>query len=168
MLNCQVSRFPTSAITFIQNSSLKKICTIIQLHYKIDSFILGDLTEDPQHPKSLWPSVSRCPECRPNPWTVLSNQRNMMITFEGQLWNIEATANYLMKVYGNDNIVRNSIHGLNDERIPLPEKLRSSEGRKANFTTIEYSALTTSSTMAVPVLADRIDRGEHVITLITI
>ena len=147
---------------------LKKICTVLQFDNNNDHFTLGDLTEDPQHPKSSWPSVSKCPECRPNPWTVLLNQRNMMITIEGQMWNIEATANYMMKVYGNDNIVRSSIDGLNDERIPLPEKLRSSEGRQANFTTIEYPPLTSSSTMEAPVLADRIDRGEHVITLITI
>ena len=68
-------------------------------------FASGDLTEDPNHPKSIWPSDILCPECRPHPWNVLSSQRNMMKTIDGILWNYEATSNYLMKLYANDKIV---------------------------------------------------------------
>ena len=66
---------------------------------------LGDITEDPSHPKSLWPSDISCPECRPHPWNIVSSQLNMMQTVDGVLWNLEATSNYLMNLYANDKIV---------------------------------------------------------------
>ena len=66
------------------------------------------MTEDPSHPKSLWPSDISCPECRPHPWNIISSQRNMMQTIDGVLWNNEATSNYLMNLYANDKIVGNT------------------------------------------------------------
>ena len=52
----------------------------------------------------------------------------MIITLEGQLWNIEATADYLTKVYSNNNIVKNKMPEINqgNERLTIDEQHRSS------------------------------------------
>ena len=51
----------------------------------------------------------------------MSSQRNMMVTIEGKLWNKVATANYLLNVYSNGNIVNNipqrSIYGIENFNV---------------------------------------------------
>ena len=70
-------------------------------------YISGDITEDPEHPKIVWPSDATCPLCRPHPWNPIVNQRNVMINVEGQIWNIAAVADYLISVYSNEHIIKN-------------------------------------------------------------
>ena len=70
-------------------------------------YISGDITEDPEHPKIVWPSDTTCPLCRPHPWNPIVNQRNVMINVEGQIWNIAAVADYLISVYSNEHIIKN-------------------------------------------------------------
>ena len=96
------------------------------INFKLfDSFLVfffqfpGDITEDPSHPKSLWPSDISCPECRPHPWNIVSSQLNMMQTVDGVLWNLEATSNYLMNLYANDKIVGNTMTRQNEQNVDI-------------------------------------------------
>ena len=68
-------------------------------------FIPGDSTEDPEHPKIIWPSSGDCPKCR-------SDRRDLytldpQIAFvENQLWNLTALVNHHVKVYGREQLVQ--------------------------------------------------------------
>lgn len=57
-------------------------------HNEVNLRLAGDVTEDPEHPKIQFPSVSRCPECR----------------LARGAWNLPAVYQYLQNVYGSDNI----------------------------------------------------------------
>jgi len=90
-----------------------------RIHNMANVKLAGDITEDPSHPKSLWPSDISCPECRPHPWNIVSSQLNMMQTVDGVLWNYEATSNYLMNLYANDKIVGNTMTGQNSQNVDM-------------------------------------------------
>lgn len=57
-------------------------------HNEVNLRLAGDITEDPEHPKIQYPSVTRCPECR----------------LARGAWNLPAVYQYLQNVYGADNI----------------------------------------------------------------
>ena len=130
----------------------------------------GDLTEDPEHPKILWPSDINCPECRPHPWNVMSNQRSMMVTIEGKLWNKAAIANYLVNVYSNDNIIKNipqrSIYGIQNFNIqegPRPSNytLRNNQ-RSLNISEheniLDSEVFAESQNISLPINQDKLNR----------
>ena len=140
-------------------------------YYKRLIFInSGDLTEDPEHPKILWPSDTNCPECRPHPWNVMSSQRNMMVTIEGKLWNKAATANYLLNVYSNNNIINNipqrTIYSI--ENFNIHEDQRSLNNTVQNNlqslnisdheNNLDSAVLTESTNITRPIYQDRLSR----------
>lgn len=57
-------------------------------HNEVNLRLAGDITEDPDHPKIQYPSVTRCPECR----------------LARGAWNLPAVYQYLQNVYGSANI----------------------------------------------------------------
>ncbi|CAK1588261.1 unnamed protein product [Parnassius mnemosyne] len=57
-------------------------------HNEVNLRLAGDITEDPEHPKIQFPSVSKCPECR----------------LARGAWNLPAVYQYLQKMYGSENI----------------------------------------------------------------
>ncbi|XP_059059777.1 sulfhydryl oxidase 1-like [Achroia grisella] len=57
-------------------------------HNEVNLRLAGDLTEDPEHPKTQFPSVTNCPECR---------------SARGA-WNLPSVYQYLIKVYKKENI----------------------------------------------------------------
>lgn len=57
-------------------------------HNEVNLRLAGDVTEDPEHPKIQFPSVTKCPECR----------------LARGAWNLPAVYQYLLNVYGTGNI----------------------------------------------------------------
>ncbi|XP_023948051.1 sulfhydryl oxidase 1 isoform X2 [Bicyclus anynana] len=57
-------------------------------HNEVNLRLAGDVTEDPEHPKIQFPSVTQCPECRQ----------------DRGAWNLPAVYDYLQKIYGAINI----------------------------------------------------------------
>ena len=47
----------------------------------------GDPTEDPRHPKIIWPSATDCPNCRTDRMDLF-NLDPQIAFVEGQLWNL--------------------------------------------------------------------------------
>lgn len=54
-------------------------------HNEVNLRLAGDVTEDPEHPKIQFPSVTQCPECR----------------LARGAWNLPEVYEYLQKLYGN-------------------------------------------------------------------
>ena len=51
----------------------------------IDISFLGDVTEDPERPKHLWPSRDECPSCRPLAhWNVPLHKQHHLKSFQNQ------------------------------------------------------------------------------------
>ncbi|CAH2985306.1 unnamed protein product [Chilo suppressalis] len=57
-------------------------------HNEVNLRLAGDITEDPEHPKIQFPSVSKCPECR----------------LARGAWNLPAVYQYLQNLYGAASI----------------------------------------------------------------
>lgn len=57
-------------------------------HNEVNLRLAGDVTEDPEHPKVQFPSVTRCPECR----------------LARGAWNLPAVYQYLQNIYGGVSI----------------------------------------------------------------
>lgn len=57
-------------------------------HNEVNLRLAGDVTEDPEHPKIQFPSVSKCPECR---------------SARGA-WNLPSVYQYLLNMYKKENI----------------------------------------------------------------
>lgn len=68
----------------------------------------GDATEDPEHPKIIWPSVENCPNCRGDEFTFEPFQ-TYSTAVQGQMWYVDRVADYLVKVYGKANVVPNNV-----------------------------------------------------------
>ena len=68
------------------------------------------MTEDPSHPKIVWPSPSNCPECRGGSvdYSDTPVSAATPVPIGGHLWNVEATAAYIIRVYREENIVPNN------------------------------------------------------------
>ena len=74
------------------------------------NYTLGDLTEDPDHPKIIWPSVENCPECRSQQQQFRSSpSEDPGIPVLGEVWDVSKTAAYLTKVYRKENVVPNNV-----------------------------------------------------------
>jgi hypothetical protein len=88
-----------------------------KIHNKANVNLKGDPTEDPAHPKKVWPTTENCPLCRVAAAEAREKREAMEdvevvidgSTFEasGVVWNVEAVAEYLEKVYGAGNVVDN-------------------------------------------------------------
>ena len=65
--------------------------------------LAGDPTEDPQHPKIIWPSTTDCPDCRTDRMDLF-NLDPQIAFVEGQLWNLTRLVEYSIKVYGTDQL----------------------------------------------------------------
>ncbi|XP_059080391.1 sulfhydryl oxidase 2-like isoform X2 [Tigriopus californicus] len=76
-----------------------------KIHNMGNKKLAGDLTEDPAHPKIEWPSPALCPDCRAPPVSP-SNE----VGQGGTLWNLDKTADYLIKVYREENIIPNKFY----------------------------------------------------------
>eukprot|EP00095_Tigriopus_kingsejongensis_P002549 maker-scaffold309_size213625-snap-gene-0.17 protein:Tk02549 transcript:maker-scaffold309_size213625-snap-gene-0.17-mRNA-1 annotation:"sulfhydryl oxidase 2" len=92
----------------LPKSPQDSIIWIWQIHNMANAKLKGDLTEDPVHPKIIWPSPALCPECRvpergsaPPGW---------LLTIDGTLWNLAKTAEYLVQVYRAENIVESTFN----------------------------------------------------------
>lgn len=72
-------------------------------HNEVNLRLAGDITEDPEHPKIQFPSVSRCPECR----------------LARGAWNLPAVYQYLQNTYGSANI-RDTRHTRSAATAPSP------------------------------------------------
>ncbi|XP_045784639.1 sulfhydryl oxidase 1 isoform X2 [Maniola jurtina] len=57
-------------------------------HNEVNLRLAGDVTEDPEHPKLQFPSVTQCRECRQ----------------DRGAWNLPAVYDYLQRIYGANNI----------------------------------------------------------------
>ena len=69
--------------------------------YSLCIYAVGDATEDPQHPKIVWPSPADCPNCRTDSFNLTPE-----IAFvEGQMWNLTAVVQHNIKVYGAGNLL---------------------------------------------------------------
>ena len=63
-----------------------------------------DPTEDPTHPKIVWPSELNCPKCRSDrPDLSYSNPQIAFV--HGQLWNLTALVAHHHRVYGADQLI---------------------------------------------------------------
>ena len=70
----------------------------------LHAFRAGDPTEDPQHPKIIWPSATDCPNCRTDRMDLF-NLDPQIAFVEGQLWNLTMLVQHNIKVYGTDQLV---------------------------------------------------------------
>ena len=66
--------------------------------------VSGEESEDPQHPKIVWPAAADCPNCRTDRRDLLSLDPQIAFV-EGQLWNLTALVAHNIKVYGVENLV---------------------------------------------------------------
>ena len=69
----------------------------------LHAFRAGDPTEDPQHPKIIWPSATDCPNCRTDRMDLF-NLDPQIAFVEGQLWNLTRLVEYSIKVYGTEQL----------------------------------------------------------------
>ena len=69
---------------------------------------LGDETEDPWHPKIVWPASIDCPNCRID-WrqrrSDLFNLDPQIALVEGHFWNLTELVDHHIMVYGADELV---------------------------------------------------------------
>ena len=66
-------------------------------------YFLGDATEDPSHPKIVWPTPSDCPECRSDR-TDLLNFDPQIAFVQGTLWNLTNLVEHNIKVYAGQHL----------------------------------------------------------------
>ena len=76
----------------------------MELNNRLFPFI-DDSTEDPAHPKIVWPSDSDCPDCRSDRQELYGFDPQIAFV-EGQLWNLTVLVDHHIKVYGGDQLVR--------------------------------------------------------------
>jgi len=95
----------------LPNSPFHTMLWLWQIHNMANMKLKGDVTEDPAHPKDLWPSRRDCPECRPlDPWNVPAYRQHHLKSFQQQIWNMDETSKYLKRVYGEE-VVPNGASG---------------------------------------------------------
>ena len=69
----------------------------------VNLYFLGDATEDPSHPKIVWPTPSDCPECRSDRTDLLNF--DLQIAFvQGTLWNLTNLVEHNIKVYAGQHL----------------------------------------------------------------
>lgn len=120
---------------FLPTTPQDSILWLWQIHNMANIILKGDASEDPEHPKIVWPSQENCPNCRAQT-TWFSTPDFPVVQAQGENWNVKATTDYLIKVYRSENIVQNS----NDTKVNKVEvlqklmedtmsKIESEEGR---------------------------------------
>ncbi|XP_053672437.1 sulfhydryl oxidase 1-like [Anopheles nili] len=82
-------------------------------HNEVNKRLAGDATEDPEHPKIQFPSVSDCAQCRRK---ILTNHHNhQQYTMEdGKEWNLTEVLTYLKHMYAYE---RRNLFGLHDSSL---------------------------------------------------
>ncbi|XP_058053622.1 sulfhydryl oxidase 1 [Anopheles bellator] len=82
-------------------------------HNEVNQRLAGDATEDPEHPKTQFPTVADCPQCRKK---ILTNHHNhKQYTMEdGNEWDLGEVLRYLKQIYAYD---RRSLFGLHDSSL---------------------------------------------------
>lgn len=67
------------------------------------TYFTGDVTEDPQHPKIVWPSEADCPNCRIDlPFSLSADPQIAFV--DGQWWNLTALVGHNVHVYGTERL----------------------------------------------------------------
>ena len=69
---------------------------------KVVSF-LGDATEDPSHPKMVWPAPSECRQCRSERTDLLILDPQIAFV-QGTLWNLTNLVEHNIKVYAGQHL----------------------------------------------------------------
>merc|ERR1719362_2852899 len=88
---------------FLPSSPRDSILWLWQIHNMANAKLKGDPTEDPQHPKIIWPSTTDCPDCRTDRMDLF-NLDPQIAFVEGQLWNLTRLVEYSIKVYGTEQL----------------------------------------------------------------
>uniref|UniRef100_A0A2M3ZG91 Sulfhydryl oxidase n=1 Tax=Anopheles braziliensis TaxID=58242 RepID=A0A2M3ZG91_9DIPT len=97
-------------------------------HNEVNKRLAGDATEDPEHPKVQFPTVSDCPQCRKK---ILTNHHNhKQYTMEdGNEWDLTEVLRYLQHMYAYE---RRNLFGLHDSSLaPKAEREGGKEGAAA-------------------------------------
>merc|ERR1719225_212406 len=97
-------RKKVNRLGFLPVNPRDSILWLWQIHNMANAKLKGDPTEDPQHPKIIWPSTTDCPNCRTDRMDLF-NLDPQIAFVEGQLWNITSLVEHSIKVYGADLLV---------------------------------------------------------------
>lgn len=82
------------------NSKEEGVLWMWRKHNQVNMRLHGDETEDRKHPKVQFPTYTMCPQChRTMPYS----------DFEEADWDEEAVLDYLIKFYGAQNIIADSV-----------------------------------------------------------
>lgn len=82
-------------------------------HNEVNKRLAGDATEDPEHPKTQFPSTGDCAQCRQK---ILTNHHNhQQYTMDGgNEWNLMEVVHYLKHMYAYE---RRNLFGLHDSSL---------------------------------------------------
>nr|KAG5712528.1 hypothetical protein BaRGS_011502 [Batillaria attramentaria] len=88
----------------LENEIHKPLQAVVWLwsaHNRANKRLHGDISEDPDHPKIQFPSVSDCPQCH------LEGKLGAVIdASQHPTWNMSAVGLFLLKFYSKDNIIQ--------------------------------------------------------------
>ena len=94
--------FAREKLLSLQNVKVAFLSVLLETLNRV--LLIGDATEDPSHPKVVWPAPSECPTCRSQRTSSSSNFDPQIAFVQGTLWNLTNLVEHNIKVYAGQHL----------------------------------------------------------------
>ena len=94
--------FAREKLLSLQNVKVAFLSVLLETLNRV--LLIGDATEDPSHPKVVWPAPSECPTCRSQRTSRSSNFDPQIAFVQGTLWNLTNLVEHNIKVYAGQHL----------------------------------------------------------------